>query len=76
MADLDDLRGLTRDNDEGFSFDPDDVGQEIGAPPPKKSDGKILGLTAGQRAFLSVIMFFIILLFGLALLIVTGRLAI
>lgn len=30
-------------------------------------------MTAGQRAFLSVVLFFIVLLFGFTLLIATGR---
>lgn len=37
---------------------------------------KFLGMTAAQRAFLSVILFFIVLLFGVSLLLATGRIAI
>lgn len=41
------------------------------APPPK-----FLGMTAGERAFLSMMVFFIALIFGAAILAVTGRIVI
>ena len=39
-----------------------------------KRERKFLGMTAGQRAFLSVMLFLIVLIFGAAILAVTGRL--
>ncbi len=42
----------------------------------KKPETKFLGMTAGERAFLSMMIFFIVLIFGAAILAVTGRIAI
>ncbi len=45
--------------------------EEKKGPPPK-----FLGMTAGERAFVSMMFFFIILIFGAAILAVTGRIVI
>lgn len=37
--------------------------------------GKFLGMTAGERALLSVLIFFSVLIVGIAILLITGRIA-
>jgi hypothetical protein len=44
--------------------------------PVAQSDGKFLGMTAGERAFLSVMLFLNVLVLGAGLLIATGRIVI
>lgn len=66
------------DDDDGYALDDDGefpVGQEIHEvdEPQPRGDGKIFGMSAGERAFLSVVLFFNVLIMGAALLIVTGR---
>jgi hypothetical protein len=41
----------------------------------RRGDGKILGFSAGQRAFLSVMLFVAVVIIGMALLAATGRLS-
>ena len=77
---LDDLRSTLDDeysdsNDQPevdlpINFDEIEARQQQ-AKPPKK----FLGMTAGERAFLSIIVFCIVLVFGIAILAVTGRIA-
>lgn len=38
-------------------------------------DGKLLGMNAGERAFVSVLLFFSVVLVGVGLLLATGRFA-
>lgn len=81
MSDLNDLRNLVDDDDMGNDM-PDAALEAIVAQQTAASqaaaqprgDGRILGMTAGQRAFVSVVVFFNVLLIGMALLLVTGRL--
>jgi len=77
---LDDLRNNLDDDFDGEEEQPDIPidfdeieAQQAAAkqgPPPK-----FLGMTAGERAFLSMMFFFIVLIFGAAVLAVTGRIA-
>ncbi|MCU0512426.1 MAG: hypothetical protein MUE40_07630 [Anaerolineae bacterium] len=70
---------LGEDDDEFLPGDDGDFPVELGreiepaeeATPP--GDGRFLGMTAGERAFLSVILFFNVLILGAALLVATGR---
>ncbi|GAB1420535.1 hypothetical protein MASR2M15_06350 [Anaerolineales bacterium] len=64
----DDLRNLI-----DFDEETEEIVEEYRSPKKKKS---LLGLSAGQRAFLSVVLFLNALIIGLALLIATGRLGI
>lgn len=75
---LDDLRNTLGDDEEEeqiadlpINFDEIVAQQEIVKKPPRK----ILGMTAGERAFLAIIVFFIVLVFSFAILAVTGRIA-
>lgn len=43
------------------------------APPPRASEGRVLGMNAGERAVLSVLLFVASLVLGAGILIVTGR---
>ena len=74
MSNMDDLRSIVDDDDkQEFSFD--DLGMEIAADGERAEakDPKFLGLTAGERAFLSVVLFLNVLVIGVGLLVVTGR---
>lgn len=82
MTNMDDFR--FNDDDSGDEFD--DLfggnaaprGREIGASSTGNSaaNAKFLGMSAGERAFLSAMLFFNVLVLGILLLIVTGRIAI
>ena len=79
MSDLrDDL--FTNDDtvsefDDIFGGD-DSSGQVIGGQASaSSSSSKLLGMTAGERALLSVLLFFAVLILGIALLLATGRIA-
>lgn len=73
MSELDDLRStLNRDDDDEPAYAlPIDFGDEA-APP--SGDGRFLGLTAGERALVSALLFLVVLVIGLALLVLTERL--
>lgn len=45
----------------------------IDKPAQQATNGKFLGMTAGERAFLSVMLFLCVSVLGLGLLIATGR---
>jgi len=63
-------------DDDGFSLGEDGefpIGQEIQEDIPQRGNGKIWGMSAGERAFLSVVLFFNVLILGAGLLIATGR---
>lgn len=75
---LDDLRSNLdddfNDNDEqeipDLPIDFDEIEAQQQASKPER---KFLGMTAGERAFLSIMVFCIVLVFGIAVLAVTGR---
>lgn len=80
---FDDLRSLTNEkkgnNQQQMSFDDfddDDDAFEIGREIESNNlgDGRVLGMTAGERAFLSVIVFLNVVVLGVGLLLATGRL--
>lgn len=77
MSDFDDLRNLTQNDDE-FALDdqdlPFELGQEINPSQPATQQ-PFLGLTPQQRAFLAFMLFLNVLVIGIGLLVVTGRLA-
>jgi hypothetical protein len=78
MTDFNDLRNsVDFDDDDSPSGDiPVDLDALLaGNEPEKRSDGRFLGMTAGQRAFLSMVLFLNVLILGAGLLIVTGRVA-
>ena len=66
----DDLRDLVSDDDS-------DSGQAAARQPQRtrRSKGKLFGLSAGQRAFLAVMLFVNVVIIGLLLMVVTGRMA-
>lgn len=68
---LDDLRS-SLDDDLGFE---DELDEEADALADDDSDeqSRFLGMTAGERAFLSVMMFLNVLILGVAVLVATGR---
>ena len=74
---LDDLRnnfdddyGDEQEQDIDLPIDFDEIEAQQQAAKPER---KIFGMTAGERAFLSVMVFSIVLVFGVAILAVTGR---
>lgn len=73
---LDDLRSDFDDSDEqelpDIPIDFDEIEAQQQAAKPER---KFLGMTAGERAFLSVMIFSIVLVFGIAILAVTGRIS-
>ena len=78
---LDDLRNSIDDDfgddeeeqlDLPINFDEIEAQQARYAPPKRG----FLGMTAGERAFLSVMLFVIVLVLGAAVLALTGRIAI
>jgi len=75
---VDDLRGLLDDddNDGDFTFEEAfNIAQDADSTSQvPQGDGRILGLGAGERAFLSFILFLIVVIFGVLLLIATDRL--
>jgi len=72
MSELDDLRStLNRDDDDESEFAlPVDFGEEA---PQSSGDGRLLGMTAGERALLSGLVFLVVMVIGLALLVITER---
>ncbi|MCA9886239.1 MAG: hypothetical protein KC708_24875, partial [Anaerolineae bacterium] len=56
---------------EDFDFNP--VGIDLSEQVVVRRRRRFLGMTAGQRAFLSIMLFFNVLIIGLGLLIVTNR---
>jgi len=90
MDDLfDDLRDLDDDPSSGggdefdFDLDSDDgmavghvIGEEDELGGTGSSDMELLGMSAGERAFLSMMLFFNVLVLGIGLLIATGRIAV
>jgi hypothetical protein len=65
----DDLRDLVSDDDS-------DSGQAAARQQrTRRSSGKLFGLSAGQRAFLAVMLFVNVVIIGLLLMVVTGRMA-
>ncbi|GAB4509651.1 MAG: hypothetical protein OHK0046_05020 [Anaerolineae bacterium] len=73
MADFDDLRGLTdEDDDDSFSFD--DIPDDNVLPSAEAGRSKrFLGMTALERMLLSIFLFMNVLVLGVALLLATGR---
>ena len=81
LFDDDDDFGLD-DNDGGFNFDTGDgqapvrMGRVIGDDDDFSGtggDGRFLGMTAGERAFISVMLFLNVVVLGIGLLMATGR---
>jgi hypothetical protein len=70
MSNIDDLRGSLDDDDEAMPASTI-IGEDD--DPVAVSDGRFLGMTAGERAMLSVLLFLASLLLGAGVLIVTGR---
>ena len=74
---LDDLRDSLGDDyladepdEETYAINFDEIeAQQVAAKPQRG----FLGMTAGERAFLAVMLFFIVLIFGVAILVVTNR---
>jgi hypothetical protein len=73
--------------DDDANFDESDFEEQAGKgslpagiviedEPQAQGDGKFLGMTAGERAFLSVMLFLNVLVLGAGLLIATGRIVI
>ncbi len=67
----DDLRDLVTDEDS----DSGQTARHRQAQRTRRSKGKIFGLSAGQRAFLAVMLFVNVVIIGLLLMVVTGRMA-
>ena len=75
MSDMDDLRNLTLDDEYPVEGDLQfELGPELNQQ-QRVANQKFLGMTAAQRAFLALMLFLNVLVIGLGLLIVTGRLA-
>lgn len=82
MSNLDDLRRQinqdeTDDDEAGLSFEQaTEMGLDINEDAPAAPrDPKFLGMSAAERAGLSVLMFLCVLVIGLGLLLATGRIA-
>lgn len=75
MSDMDDLRSLTQDDE--FVLDDEQLPFELGTEidQRQRAQGRFLGLTAPQRAFLAFMIFLNVLVLGVGLLVATGRLA-
>lgn len=75
---LDDFRSSLEDEfeeeekelDIPINFDEIEAQQQVTEP-----ERKFLGMTAGERAFLAIIVFLIVLVFAIAILAVTGRIS-
>lgn len=77
MTSLDDLRrDDDADHDDGMALDIDTILEARAAAQSEPVERKFLGMTAAERAFLSVMIFFCTLVIGAALLIATGRMVI
>ena len=83
---MSDLRDDLFSNDEETSPDYDDIfggddsrgtviGRRGASASASPSGSKFLGMTAGERALLSVLIFFCVLILGIAILLITGRIA-
>jgi len=68
---LDDLRS-SLDDDLGFEDELDEEADAL-ADDDSGEQSRFLGMTAGERAFLSVMMFLNVLILGVAVLVATGR---
>lgn len=66
MSDIDDLRAGVNEDE----FETDFGVQEVGAN--EVTEGRIFGLTAGERMILSIILFLSVSVLGAALLFATG----
>lgn len=76
--DIDDFRDLLDDDEESSSYEGEDelpfeVGTEIASTPEQET--LFLGMTAAQRMLVALMLFLNVLVIGLGLLLVTGRLA-
>lgn len=72
----DDLRGsLLEDGGEELSLSTEELPDSVVIDDhvERVSDDKFLGMTAGERAFLSVMLFLCVAVLGVGLLIATGR---
>ncbi len=72
----DELRSMLGEVEEPVSDENDflEMGQAIEIErAPRLRDPKIMGLGAAERAFVSVVILLIVVIFGIALLIATGR---
>jgi|GEM_PF-4667354 len=73
----DEMRSLLSTSEELVSDDSDfpvEMGQAIETERPMRlGRGKIFGLSAAERALVSVILFLIVVIFSVALLLATGR---
>lgn len=70
------LRSLMNESEEPVADDSDfpiEIGQEIEDRATRAQRGKIFGLGAGERAFISIAILLIVVIFGVALLAATGR---
>jgi hypothetical protein len=71
----DEMRSLLSASDDPLPDDSDfpvEIGQAIDTDRPVR-DGKIFGLSAAERALVSVILFLIVVIFSVAILLATGR---
>ncbi len=66
MSNVDDLRSSVMDDD----FETDFGVREVGAN--EVSEGRIFGLSAGERMIISIILFLAVTVVGIALLFATG----
>ena len=73
----DDMRSMLSATDDPMSDDSDfpvEMGQAIESDRPTRAGStKIFGLGAAGRAFVSVVLFLIVVMFSVALLLATGR---
>lgn len=81
MTNYDDLRSSFADADDDdasprqsrIAVDVDDIFDERSQRPLARNT-RFLGMTAGERAFISVMIFFVVLIIGMTVLVLTGRL--
>ena len=69
-SEMDDLRDMVNEDEFETEFDVKEVGTH------EVSEGRIFGLTAGERMILSVIMFMAVSVLGVAILFATGTVVI
>jgi hypothetical protein len=68
------MLGATEDPVSDDSDFPVEIGQAIESDRPSRAgNAKIFGLSAAERAFVSVVLFLIVVIFSVALLLATGR---
>jgi hypothetical protein len=76
MTDYDDLRSSFADDDDNdagrIAVNTDDFFSDE-APRIESGDQRFLGMSAGERALISVMIFFVVLILGIAVLVVTDR---